>query len=418
MSYISNNLPQVTKRGYLSSQTGRQNVNTYNFDDVVQPDKTAVQNNFVIEPSSTRDLIVGLDGISKPCQTSNFNIIKVNIDSNVSNSQQLILRINQGISQSNMINTFTTYIDPNETLYRNYPVQSNFFNISLENTAPDSSATANVSVLLSKYTQYTTGGQNNDPIKRDQMVSLERQTNDFEDDIALGYREDIEIINRFGNLGNLSLQNDALVAPIDIIKNSSNVYTQINAFSDSVADNFELILSGAAIGQFGRLSNGLQMAGTSNSTVSINQFKSVDTVVNLRNFDGSTATNTGNITVQRTNGEAIAYIPAEYSNISGPQYFIKPNNKGILREVGIRGATALTGGRILIRDEDYNGNITVVWNQSINDGIVNARWNPDYTIEGGHTIYASIENVDSQYNDNDLTVEIKVVDYNVIEDIP
>ena len=51
MSYISNNLPQVSRRGYLSSQTGRQNVNTYNFDDVVQPDQTAVQNNFLIEPS-------------------------------------------------------------------------------------------------------------------------------------------------------------------------------------------------------------------------------------------------------------------------------------------------------------------------------------------------------------------------------
>ena len=418
MSYISNNLPTVSNRGYLSSQTGRQNVNNYKFEDVVTPDKSAVQNNFIIEPNSTRDLIVGLDGVSAPCQTSNFNIIKVNVESNISNTQQLILRINQGISQNTMVNTFTTYIDPEETLYRNYPVQSNFFNISLENTAPDSTATANVSVLLSKYTQYTSGGQNNDSIKRDQMVLLERQTNDFEDDVGLGYREDISIINRFGNLGDLSLKNNALVAPIDIIKNTSNVYTTINAFSDSVSDNFELLLSGAAIGEFGRLSNGLEMSGTSNSSVSINQFKSVDTVVNLRNLDGSTATNTGNITVQRTNGEAIAFIPAQYSNISAAQYYIKPNNKGILREVGVRGATALTGGRIIIRDEDYDGNLTVIWNQSINDGLVNARWNPDYTVLGGHTIYAAIENVDTQYNDNDLTVEIKVVEYNVIEDIP
>tara|TARA_R110002033_G_scaffold23117_2_gene55010 strand:+ start:15441 stop:16697 length:1257 start_codon:yes stop_codon:yes gene_type:complete len=418
MSYISNNLPQVSRRGYLSSQTGRQNVNTYNFDDVVQPDQTAVQNNFLIEPSSTRDLIVGLNGISNPCQTSNFNVIKVNVDSNISNSQQLILRINQGISQANMINTFTTYIDPDETLYRNYPVQSNFFNISLENTADASTATANVSVLLSKYTQYTTGGQNNDPIKRDQMISLERQTNDFEDDIALGYREDISIINRFGNLGNLSLKNDALVAPIDIVKNTSNVYSQINAYSDSVLDDFELIVSGDAIGEFGRLSNGLELAGTSNSSTSINVFKSVDTVVNLRNLDGSTATNTGNITVQRTNGQAIAYIPAQYANISAAQYYIKPNDKGVLREVGVRGSTALTGGRIIIRDEDADGQISVIWNQPINDGIVNARWNPDYTIDGGHTVYGAIENTDTSFDDNDLVVEIKIVNYNILEDIP
>ena len=208
------------------------------------------------------------------------------------------------------------------------------------------------------------------------MISLERQTNDFEDDIALGYREDISIINRFGNLGNLSLKNDALVAPINIVKNTSNVYSQINAYSDSVLDDFELIVSGDAIGEFGRLANGLEMAGTSNSSTSINVFKSVDTVVNLRNLDGSTATNTGNITIQRINGQAIAYIPAQYAKIS------------------------------------------VIWNQPINDGIVNARWNPDYTIDGGHTIYGAIENIDTSFDDNDLVVEIKIVNYNILEDIP
>ena len=84
----------------------------------------------------------------------------------------------------------------------------------------------------------------------------------------------------------------------------------------------------------------------------------------------------------------------------------------------MRGSTALTGGRIIIRDEDPDGQISVIWNQPINDGIVNARWNPDYTIDGGHTVYGAIENTDTSFDDNDLVVEIKIVNYNILEDIP
>lgn len=177
----------AVNRKFLSAGSSQLTGENFTFADVVTPSQDANRINFSLLENTTRNVF------DFPIATNNFNIIKLDIETGAASSQ-LKVRINQGLRSDNLATTYTTYIDPNSVFYRNYPVKNKFLNISLENES-GFEMTPNVNVTLSKFTQYNSPAQNNDPIKRDQMVMLDRQTNDFEDDVALGYREDINIIN-------------------------------------------------------------------------------------------------------------------------------------------------------------------------------------------------------------------------------
>ena len=396
----------AVNRKFLSAGSSQLTGENFTFADVVTPSQDANRTNFSLLENTTRNVF------DSPIATNNFNIIKLDIETGAASSQ-LKVRINQGLRSDNLATTYTTYIDPNTVFYRNYPVKNKFLNISLENES-GFEMTPNVNVTLSKFTQYNSPAQNNDPIKRDQMVMLDRQTNDFEDDVALGYREDINIINRFGFIEKLNGFNDRLVAPIDIIKDNSNVYSTITCVSDSALDTFELEVSGNAISNTGRITNIFTMNGTGNSSGISNQFKSVDTI----KIVDPTKFNTGNITINRqTTGEAVGFIPASFNNIVGSQYYINKFNKGVLREIGIRGNATMTGGELLVKVENPQGVSKTIWSQNINDAEVNSRWNPDITIESDNTVYISTKDVNTQYGDTYITAEMKIVEYNVIEDI-
>lgn len=407
---------------YLSGGTTRTDNGSFTYQDVVVPNTQGSSSNITIQPKIDSLVFKDKNGNGDAIATDNFNVIKVSCDTNLrpinpagfpvhinNDGETIFMDILQGLSSDNLAVTYTTPVNTREVFYRNYPVNNSFFNVRFRN---ERSANIHISyeVSLSKFTQFNPPSQIGDKVPFAEMSNLNRNANMFYDDVSRGKFGNAEIINTFG-FCEKNISTTQILSPVYIQENTANTFTKVTGISDSVSDTFELQVSGQTnFLDLGRISNGIEINGTSAGTNSINQFRYIDTV----DFpEGST--NTGNISIFR-NGttDLVAYIPQGFRNVSSPIYYINRLEEGVLKEVKLTGTTIMQEGQIEVRLA-RGVDIETIWTSGIVDGKTETSWTPDYLIPSDSTVYAIAKNINTTAfasGAERIDLSLKIVKYN------
>ena len=398
---------------YLSSGASR-DVNNYTFEDIVRPNQNAFKSNVIVQPNINFDVFKNYKNDLEPISTSNFNVIGVSVDTNIVNGNGfpinndndiIFLDVLQGQNKSDMVVSYSTPILPNNVFYRNYPVKNNLCNIRFRN---EKSSNVNVSydISLSKFTQFNPPSQLGDNVEFAEMSNLIRSGNDFYDDVSREKFENAKIINRFGYLKD-NVNSTQIISPILLEENTSNTFAEVFGISDSASDVFNMDISGETdLFNLGRINNRITLLGTSNSTISINRYKYIDTVDLLGN------NNTGNISIYKTGTfDAVAYIPKGFANVSSPIYYINKIEEGVLKEVKLNGSVKIQNGSVQVRLAQ-GSSVKTIWSSGIINSDVKNVWKPDYKIPSNSTIYAIVEDIDTTiYADERIDISMKILKY-------
>ena len=398
---------------YLSSGASR-DVNNYTFEDIVRPNQNAFKSNVIVQPNINFDVFKNYKNDLEPISTSNFNVIGVSVDTNIVNGNGfpinndndiIFLDVLQGQNKSDMVVSYSTPILPNNVFYRNYPVKNNLCNIRFRN---EKSSNVHVSydISLSKFTQFNPPSQLGDDVEFAEMSNLIRSGNDFYDDVSREQFENAKIINRFGYLKD-NVNSKQIISPILLEENTSNTFAEVFGISDSASDVFNMDISGETdLFNLGRINNRISILGTSNSTISINRYKYIDTVDLLGN------NNTGNISIYKTGTfDAVAYIPKGFANVSSPIYYINKIEEGVLKEVKLNGSVKIQNGSVQVRLAQ-GSSVKTIWSSGIINSDVKNVWKPDYKIPSNSTIYAIVEDIDTTiYADERIDISMKILKY-------
>ena len=395
--------------GYLSSGTGRQQNDVYTFQDIVRPNLFAKSTNVIIQPNIDKNVFSDFNDVLNPIETKNFNVIRVSVDSNYienNDDTEFFVDILQGQSKENMAVSFTTPIKANDVFFRSYPVKNNFCNVRFRNNT-----VANVhidhDISLSKFSQFNPPSQLRDDVEFKEMTNLTRIANEFYDDVSREQFANSKIINRFGYFKN-DITGKQVVSPAYIPENTSNTYVEVFGVSDSVSDVFEFTVSGEIdLLNLGRIENAIELLGTSNSAITLNRFKYIDTIDMPQN-------NTGNVSIYKNGtNELVAYIPADTRALSSPLYYINKIEEGVLKEVRVKGLTQLRNGSIDVRLATGD-NIKTIWSTGLLDGVIENTWNPDFKIPSNSTVYAIVRDIDTTNHGNErVDVSLKILKYNL-----
>ena len=398
---------------YLSSGASR-DVNNYTFEDIVRPNQNAFKSNVIVQPNINFDVFKNYKNDLEPISTSNFNVIGVSVDTNIVNGNGfpinndndiIFLDVLQGQNKSDMVVSYSTPILPNNVFYRNYPVKNNLCNIRFRNEK-SSNVHINYDISLSKFTQFNPPSQLGDDVEFAEMSNLIRSGNDFYDDVSREQFENAKIINRFGYLKD-NVNSTQIISPILLEENTSNTFAEVFGISDSASDVFNMDISGETdLFNLGRINNRITLLGTSNSTISINRYKYIDTVDLLGN------NNTGNISIYKTGTlDAVAYIPKGFANVSSPIYYINKIEEGVLKEVKLNGSVKIQNGSVQVRLAQ-GSSVKTIWSSGIINSDVKNVWKPDYKIPSNSTIYAIVEDIDTTiYADERIDISMKILKY-------
>lgn len=399
--------------GYLSGGTGRQNNDTFTFQDIVRPNNNAKSTNINIQPNISYNVFSNKNSdfvdVVDPIETKNFNVIRVSVDSIYKENRygdDFFVDILQGQNPYNLAVSYTTPLKTNDIFFRSYPVKNNFCNVRFRN---NTSANIRIDhdISLSKFSQFNPPSQIGDNIEFKEMVNLTRIANNYYDDVSRELFENSSIVNRFGYFEN-NVINNQIVAPVNILENTSNTFVEVYAKSDSALDTFEFTIDGNTdILDNGRSLNGLVLFGTSNSLISLSRYKYIDTIDMPQN-------NSGNVSIYKNGtNELVAYIPKDTRALSSPLYYINKIEEGVLKEVRLKGLTQLQNGSIDIRLTEGD-NIKTIWTTGVLDGVVDNVWFPDFKIPSNSTVYAIVKNVDTTTHGNErVDISLKILKYNL-----
>ena len=399
--------------GYLSGGTGRQNNDTFTFQDIVRPNNNAKSTNINIQPNIIYDVFSNKNSdfvdVVDPIETKNFNVIRVSVDSiykQNTEGDEFFVDILQGQNPYNLAVSYTTPLKTNDIFFRSYPVKNNFCNVRFRNNT-GSNIRIDHDISLSKFSQFNPISQIGDNVVFNEMVNLTRIANNFYDDVSRELFENSSIVNRFGYFEN-NVINNQIVAPVNILENTSNTFVEVYAKSDSALDTFEFTIDGNTdILDNGRSLNGLVLFGTSNSLISLSRYKYIDTIDMPQN-------NSGNVSIYKNGtNELVAYIPKDTRALSSPLYYINKIEEGVLKEVRLKGLTQLQNGSIDIRLTEGD-NIKTIWTTGVLDGVVDNVWFPDFKIPSNSTVYAIVKDVDTTTHGNErVDISLKILKYNL-----
>jgi hypothetical protein len=399
---------------YLSGGTGRnENNNTFMFQDIVTPTKKAKGTNVIVQTNIDYDVFSFKDSnfndVIDPIETKNFNVIRVSVDSNnILNrtDKEFFVDILQGQSKDNLTVSYTTPLKTKDVFFRSYPVKNNFCNVRFRNNTV-ANVYINHDISLSKFSQFNPPSQLGDNVQFKEMTNLTRIANEFYDDVSREQFANSKIINRFGYFKN-NVDEKQIVAPVEILENTSNTFVELFGVSDDNSDVFEFAISGETdVLSVGRIDNSISLLGTTNSAITLNRYKYIDTI-------NMPQTNTGNVSVFKSGtNELVAYIPADTRALSSPLYYINKIEEGVLKEVKVRGQTIIQNGAIDVRLAT-GSNIETIWTTGVLDGIVDNTWCPDFKIPQNSTVYAIARDLNTTAHSNQrVDVSLKILKYNL-----
>ncbi len=397
---------------YLSSGTSQAG-DAYTFEDIVSPNVNARRTNIAVQSNIDFDVFKSIKNVLLPIPTSNFNVIKLSVDTKLyeidnetlinDNNGTIFVDILQGETQNVMEVSYTTPIQTNSVFYRNYPVKNNFCNVRFRNNLGEK---INISyeLTLSKFTQFNPPSQIGDKVEFAEMSDLVRHGSNFYDDVSRDKFANSNIINTFGFCKN-NVTTSQIIAPVDIQENTSNTFVFAYGVSDSALDTgYEIELSGhSTAGSNGRFTSGINLNGLSPSVQTLESYKYIDVV----DFKGNN--NTGNISIYKSGTtDHIAYIPSGFANLSSPIHYINELEEAVLKEVRLSGSTIMQNGEVEVKLNTGLSTKTI-WTSGLVDGVAENLWCPDYKIPSNSTVYGIIKGVNmSTYSSGDERIDLSL----------
>jgi len=283
--------------------------------------------------------------------SADFNVIKIDISSNKSeyDTRLDVYYSHDGVFGNADIR-YSTIISGGTNFYRNYPIENEFFSISLRNLGGEITTDfSNIEgrVTLSKYTQYNAPVQVGDQINRFNMGSLIREGSNFELDVVNDLVQDVKKVSRQG------------IMPTDLGKANMNLWGA-GIYNDfSVSNDYRPLVirsvGGNASNDFGKVVTikgiatnevyvveNVTLAGTSNA-FTIAEYKFIGDMF-LK--DGGEVEGDYLICADSQSGIPYNYMDGVSNKTTSLAYTVPSDTTSIITDISLNGRTNLVNESI------------------------------------------------------------------------
>ncbi len=341
--------------------------------------------------------------------SSQFNILKVDYENGDNEVELKVLySFEDDINKSTA--RYTTRIAPNEVFYRNYPVENKYFSIELENKSEGVIASGKGRTTLSRYTQYNTPAQSNDVINHNRLVNLERDTNDFLQDVILGRFTDIRKDSRIGIMNEVLSLDQTLWNDQQAFNFTSNTLRNCEIFSSNPIDTETVKVFG--LGTADTIVNEvITLAGTTPVVLTLNYKAITDMRANKKNFGKIIIRDADNLETMNVmdaragRSTSLVYSP-NVSDTSG---------KAIVLDMNINGVAGLINEPQLNiykvgRDKQVE---TLLHKDLTYDNVLNKNLTLNALVNGGDIVYGEVSSnaLSGSLGHTSYSATINVVEY-------
>jgi len=341
--------------------------------------------------------------------SSQFNILKVDFENGDNEVELKVLySFEDDINKSAI--RYTTRIAPNEVFYRNYPVENKYFALEIQNKSDGVIASGKGRTTLSRYTQYNTPAQSNDVINHNRLVNLERDTNDFLQDVILGRFTDIRKDSRIGIMDEVLTLNQTLWNNNSAFNFTSNSMRDCDIVSTSGLDTGTVKVSGLGIADT-IVSEVVTLAGLTPVNLLLN-YKAI-TDIRANN------TNQGIVKISDAlTGEVMNVMDANAGRSTALVY--SPNvsdtsGKAIVLDININGVAGLINEpKLNIYKVDKNKNIQTLLHKDLTyDNVLNKNLTLNALVNGGDIVYGEVTSnaLSGSLGHTSYSATINVVEY-------
>jgi hypothetical protein len=352
--------------------------------------------------------------------SSNYNVIKVDLknkgewnETNYGSNIQVNIHYSLTPNLGDATTKYSTIVQGGNNFYRNYPIENQFFGVSIKNLDPARPAVLNGKITLSKYTQFSVQSQIKDPINRFSLSNVDRNANNFSDDVLLGRVEDVFQTARIGTCDNILATRQTVWNNASAFNFTSNTATDVVIKSFSPSDTGLVSISGKD--EFNQKKEDvIQLAGTSNA-FAINNYKVVDNILCLGDFN-----NQGKVIASRlNNGEVLNVMDAEAGRSTSLIYVVPDDTKAILRTLNINGRSSLnTKTKFKLYKVVNNLRNVLIYQNDIRDDMININIPIEIMLDAGETVYGELTslNVGGALGDSVYDAKLNIFEYNIDRD--
>lgn len=350
-----------------------------------------------------------------------FNVLKVDLDTNDCTSD-IKLNVRYGHKQDLGLSDikYSTIIPPNTQFFRNYPVENEYFSISLQGTDETTEFNSvNGRVTLSQFTQFNPPIQIDDAVNRFKMSTLERVGNDFDNDVIVG------------RVGDVRKRERLAIMPSDY-GNTKNILwgvKEYNEFEFTTAAAPLVVRSASANDSGKRISisginelnkeikETITLAGTSNSFT----FEEYKFVGNMEMVDEA---NDGDIICEANlTGIPYNFMANNFGKSSSLLYTVPEETAAIIKEVKLNGKLELINSPdISIRAINFTSNSSrMVYYNNQGDGLIDDARVLDIKLNAGDCVIGQIEgglgNTDTaNLGVSSLSAQMNIFEYSTATD--
>lgn len=348
--------------------------------------------------------------------SSNYNVIKIDIKNKGEWNQNdygsnILLNVHYSLTPSlaDATTKYSTIIQGGTNFYRNYPIENQYFGVSIKNLDPANEAVLDGKITLSKYTQFDVPSQIKDPINRFSLSNINRNANNFSDDVLLNRVEDVFQTARIGTCDNILATRQTLWNNGTAFNFTSNTATDVVLKSFSPSDTGQVSITGKDEFE-NKVEDIVTLAGTSN-VFAVNNYKVIDEIVCLGDFN-----NQGKVIVSRlTDGEVMNVMDAEAGRSTSLIYVVPDDTKAILRTLNINGRSSLnTQTKFKLYKVVDNLRNVLIYQNDIRDDMININIPIEIMLDAGETVYAELTslNVGGGLGDSVYDAKLNIFEYN------
>jgi len=324
-----------------------------------------------------------------------FNVLKVDISSQKTNDDtrlDIYYGHNQNLEDSTI--KYSTIIEGGTNFYRNYPIENEYFSISLKNLDQTISESSIIDgrVTLSKYTQYNAPIQLSDEINRFTMGSIERQANNYNWDIINGRVSDVSKVERIGVMPTDYGNAEQIVWGI----NSFNTFKTALDFRPLVVrteggdnTNTEVVIEGIGIGNE-YIKESVTLPSGSSNAFTINEYKFVG---NMYFLNGGENGGLSVIAADRDTGVVYNYIEGDSTTSTSLLYTCPTDKTAIIKDINLSGRMNLVNrSHFDLTKVNYTSNsrTSIFQNRTIDDSL-NTSVSLNYKLEAGDCLIGSMK---------------------------
>jgi len=341
--------------------------------------------------------------------SGDFNVIKTSIDNSGLGDIKLRVLYNHEQNIKTSVERYSTTIRAGDIFYRNYPVENEYFSMSLENTSTNSTIVKG-KITMSKFTQFNAPAQIEDTINRFALADLSRDTNKYRDDILIDRIEDVTKVTRLGIVDTIQALEQTIYNEGQAFNFTSNIAQDLVLRSTEASDSGkEVVITGLGLADT-TATDKITLAGTSNA-FSLSSFKWID---NMTMVDSN---NAGKLTCASVaTGEVFNIMDADAGRSTSLIYGCPTNKKSVLKDIKINGRSGLEcATKVVLYKVKNNLHKTLLYKNNAVDSELNNYVNLNEGLTAGDVVYGHLtsSNTASALGDSSISVLMNVYEYDI-----